>query len=226
MLIMTFLMVQGQRSPCKMKVHVWVSIWHCNYSPIWYRFRDIDLQIYPKNDYILFSAGGPDAANDLKLVSVIKNLSIYHMPKYQNWNTKKKFIFFGDLNFDLHGHPRSKVMVSNESLIMFFYLTSIVTICLTCFVSEIWYPKGFWLIRLIRLIVVIWSMSKKIIIYSCRRWIGIQKKKNIDIVAQNISRWKDYPIKIFTTSAMTFLVVQGQISPCKMKLYIWVPICG
>ena len=36
-----------------------------------------------KNDYILFSAGGPDAANDLKLVSGIKNLSIYHMPKYQ-----------------------------------------------------------------------------------------------------------------------------------------------
>ena len=94
MLIMTFLMVQGQRSPCKMKVHVWVSIWHCNYSPIWYRFRDIDLQIYQKNDYILFSAGGPDAANDLKLVSVIKNLSIYHMPKYQNWNTKKNFYFF------------------------------------------------------------------------------------------------------------------------------------
>ena len=37
-----------------------------------------------KKDYILFSAGGPDAANDPKLVSVIKNLSIYHMPKYQN----------------------------------------------------------------------------------------------------------------------------------------------
>ena len=37
-----------------------------------------------KNDYILFSAGGPDAANDLKIVSGIKNLSIYHMPKYQN----------------------------------------------------------------------------------------------------------------------------------------------
>ena len=36
-----------------------------------------------KNDYILFSAGGPDAANDLKLVSGIKKLSIYHMPNYQ-----------------------------------------------------------------------------------------------------------------------------------------------
>ena len=49
----------------------------------------------------------------------------------------------GDLNFDLQGHPRSKVMVSNESLIMFSNLTLIVTICLTCSVSEIWYPKGF-----------------------------------------------------------------------------------
>ena len=56
---------------------------------------------------------------------------------------EKKFILFGDLNFDLQGHPRSKVMVSNESLIMFSYLTLIVTICLTCSVSEIWYPKGF-----------------------------------------------------------------------------------
>ena len=32
-----------------------------------------------------------------------------------------------DLNFDLKGHPRSKVMVTNESLIRIFYLTSIVT---------------------------------------------------------------------------------------------------
>ena len=56
---------------------------NCNYSPICHRFRDIDLQSYQKNDYILFSAGGPDAANDLKLVSGIENLSIYNMPKYQ-----------------------------------------------------------------------------------------------------------------------------------------------
>ena len=51
---------------------------------ICHRVRDIDLQSYYNNDYILFSAGGPDAANDLKLVfSGVKNLSIYHMPKYQ-----------------------------------------------------------------------------------------------------------------------------------------------
>ena len=47
-----------------------------------------------KNDYILFSAGGPDAANDLKLVSGIKNLSIYHIRKYQIGNTKKILFFW------------------------------------------------------------------------------------------------------------------------------------
>ena len=63
--------------------------------------------------------------------------------KISDLKNKKKIYFFGDLNFDLQGHPRSQVMVSNESLIMFSYLTLIVTICLICSVSEIWYPKGF-----------------------------------------------------------------------------------
>ena len=67
-------------------------------------------------------------------------ISRYSNTKYK---IQKKNLFFGDLNFDLQGHPRSKVMVSYESLIMFSYLTLIVTICLTCSVSEIWYPKGF-----------------------------------------------------------------------------------
>ena len=82
MLIMTFLMVQDQMSPCKMKVHtVYMSFYisiNCNYSPICHHFRDIDLQSYQK-----YSAGGPDAANDLELVPGINNLSIYRMPKYQ-----------------------------------------------------------------------------------------------------------------------------------------------
>ena len=84
---MTFLMVQGQRSPCKMKVHIYEFLYviNCNYNSICHPFRDIDLQSYQKNYYtnILFSAGGPDVANDLKLVSGVKNLSTYHMPKYQ-----------------------------------------------------------------------------------------------------------------------------------------------
>ena len=83
------------------------------------------------------------------------------MPKNQISETKKNFnFFFRDLGFDLQGHPRSKVMVSNKSLIMFSYLTLIVTICLTSSVSEIWSLKGFCLIRLIRLITLIRSMSK------------------------------------------------------------------
>ena len=49
---------------------------------------------------------------------------------------KKILNFFCDLDFDLQGHPRSKVMVKNESLIMISYLTLIVTICLACSVSE------------------------------------------------------------------------------------------
>ena len=49
MLIMTFLMVQGQRSPCKMKViYQFLYVINCNYSPICHRFRDIDLQSYQK----------------------------------------------------------------------------------------------------------------------------------------------------------------------------------
>ena len=76
---------------------------------------------------------------------------------------QKKFqFFFRDLGFDLQGHPRSKVMVLNESLIRFSYLTLIVTIWLTSSVSEIWSLKGFCLIRLIRLITLIRSMSKSI----------------------------------------------------------------
>ena len=73
---------------------------------------------------------------------------------------KQKKFFFGDLGFDLQGDPRSKVMVSNKSLIMFSYLTLIVTIWLTSSVSEIWSLKLFRLIRLIRLITLIRSMSK------------------------------------------------------------------
>ena len=76
------------------------------------------------------------------------------MPKNQICETKKiKFILFhkfdlkkikkikfflGNLDFDIQGHPRSKVMMSNESLIMISYLTLIVTLSLTCSVSEIW----------------------------------------------------------------------------------------
>ena len=56
---------------------------------------------------------------------------------------QKNFNFFCDLGFDLQGHPRSKVMVSNKSLIMFSYLTLIVTICLASSVSEIWSLKDF-----------------------------------------------------------------------------------
>ena len=40
-------------------------------------------------------------------------------------------------------------MMSNESLIMISYLTLIVTICLTCSVSKIWFIKVFCLISLI-----------------------------------------------------------------------------
>ena len=34
-----------------------------------------------KKKNILFSAGGPDAPNDLILLSIIESLSSYHMPK-------------------------------------------------------------------------------------------------------------------------------------------------
>ena len=73
------------------------------------------------------------------------------MPKNQICETKK-LNFFGDLDFDLQGHLRSKVMMSNESLIMIYYLTLIVTMCLTCSVSEIWSIKVFCPFSLIRLI--------------------------------------------------------------------------
>ena len=57
-------------------------------------------------------------------------------------------------------------MVKNESLIMIFYLTLIVTICLACSVSEILCFKGIRLIKLIRLINFIQSWSKTIGLYS------------------------------------------------------------
>ena len=60
-------------------------------------------------------------------------------------------------------------MMSNESLIMIFYLTLIVTICLTCSVSKIWFIKVFCLISLIRLINFIRSWSKTIGLYSSGR---------------------------------------------------------
>ena len=47
-----------------------------------------------KNDHVLFFAGGPDALNDLKFVSGVESLSIYHMPKNQISLTKKNLIFF------------------------------------------------------------------------------------------------------------------------------------
>ena len=88
------------------------------------------------------------------------------MSKNQICETKKFLIFFRDLDFDLQGHPRSKVMVKNESLIMISYLTLIVTICLACSVSEILCLKGIRLIKLIRLINFIRSWSKTIGLYS------------------------------------------------------------
>ena len=91
------------------------------------------------------------------------------MQKNQICERKKIFLFFGDLDFDLEGHPRSKVMMSNESLIMISYLTLIVTICLTCSVSKIWFIKVFCLISLIRLINFIRSWSKIIGLYSSGR---------------------------------------------------------
>ena len=38
----------------------------------------------------LFFAGGPDAPNDLKFVSGLESLKIYHMPKNQIPESKKK----------------------------------------------------------------------------------------------------------------------------------------
>ena len=42
----------------------------------------------------VFFAGGPDALNNLKFVSGVESLSIYHMPKNQISGTKKILIFF------------------------------------------------------------------------------------------------------------------------------------
>ena len=50
-------------------------------------------EVSKKNDYVLFFAGGPDALNDLKFVSGVESLSIYHMPKNQISVTKKNLIF-------------------------------------------------------------------------------------------------------------------------------------
>ena len=88
------------------------------------------------------------------------------MPKNQICEMKKIQFFFGDLDFDLQGHLRSKVIMSNESLIMISYQTLIVTIHLTCSVSEIWSIQKFRLISLIRLINFIRSWSKIIGLYS------------------------------------------------------------
>ena len=87
---------------------------------------------------------------------------MYHMSKNQICETKK-------FDFDLQGHPRSKVMMSNESLIMISYLTLIVTICLACSFSEILSLQVFCLIKLIRLLNFIRSWSKTIGIYSSGR---------------------------------------------------------
>ena len=46
------------------------------------------------NKHVLFFAGGPDALNDLKFVSGVESLSVYHMPKSQISETKKILIFF------------------------------------------------------------------------------------------------------------------------------------
>ena len=132
---------------------------------------------------------------------------------------------FCDLDFDLQGHPRSKVMMSNESLIMISYLTLIVTICLTCSVSEIWSIQVFCLISLIRLINFIRSWSKVIGLYSSGRWDRFLKMKEIEEKVKKLSRWQNCSVQIFMTSIETLLVVQGQRSPRKMKDHIWVRIC-
>ena len=85
---------------------------NCNYSPIFRRFRDIDLYNYQKITIFHSLLGGPDAWNDLKLISGVQSLSIYHIPKNQISETKK--LMFRDLSFDLQSHPRSKVMVQNK----------------------------------------------------------------------------------------------------------------
>ena len=87
---------------------------NCNYIPICHRPLKL-----AKNGHVLFFAGGPDALNDLKFVSGVESLSVYYMPKNQISETKQILIFLRDLGFDLQGHPRSKVMLSNKSLIMF-----------------------------------------------------------------------------------------------------------
>ena len=50
------------------------------YLYICHRFRDKTSEV-SKNDHVLFFAWGPDAPNDLKLVSGVDSLSIYHREK-------------------------------------------------------------------------------------------------------------------------------------------------
>ena len=67
---------------------------NCNYSHISISITvsEILTSLIIKNDYIIFSAGGPDRLNDLKLILRVKSRSIYYMRKYQIPETK----FFSD----------------------------------------------------------------------------------------------------------------------------------
>ena len=111
-----------------------------------------------------------------------------YVKKSNLWN-KKKF------DFDLQGYPRSKGMMSNDSLIMISYLTLIVTIYLACSVSEILSLQVFCLIKLIRLLNFIRSWSKTIGIYSSGRWDRFQKMKKIELEVKKLSLWQNCPDK-------------------------------
>jgi len=41
MTLQQFKVIQGHRSWCQWKAHIWLPICHCNFSRICYRFRDI-----------------------------------------------------------------------------------------------------------------------------------------------------------------------------------------
>ena len=112
---------------------------------------------------------GPDGPNDLKLISGVKRYVFYHIYQKIQFVKQKNFLFFCGLDFDFQGHLRSKVMMSNESLIIISYLTLIVTKCLTCSVSDIWSFEVFCFISLIGLINFIRSWSKIIGLYSSGR---------------------------------------------------------
>ena len=100
---MTFLVVQGQRSPCKIKVYEFLYVVNCNYMPICHRFQRYGPLKLAKNEHVLFFAGGPDALNDLKFLSGVESFSIYQIPNTR-FLEQKILTFFRDLGFDLQGH--------------------------------------------------------------------------------------------------------------------------